>query len=29
MGGAVVEWPKALLLCEKINENHKDPKFAP
>ena len=28
-GGAVAEWSKALLLREKINENQKDPRFAP
>ena len=29
VGGAVAEWSKALLLREKINENQKDPRFAP
>ena len=29
VGGAVAEWSKALLLREKINENQKDPWFAP
>ena len=28
-GGAVAEWSKALLKREKINENQKDPWFAP
>ena len=28
-GGAVAEWSKALHLCEKINVNQKDPRFAP
>ena len=28
-GGAVAEWSKALHSREKINENQKDPKFAP
>ena len=27
--GAVAEWSKALLLSDKINENRKDPRFAP
>ena len=29
IGGAVAEWSKALLVREKINENKKDPRFAP
>ena len=29
MRGAVAEWFKALQLREKINENKKDPRFAP
>ena len=29
MGGTVAEWSKALQLREKINENKKDPRFAP
>ena len=30
MGGAVAEWPKALLQCvEKINENHEIPGSPP
>ena len=28
-GGAVAEWSKALLERESINENQKDPRFAP
>ena len=29
MGGAVAEWSKALHLWEELNENKKDPRFAP
>ena len=29
IGGAVAEWSNALQLWEKINENQKDPRFAP